>query len=176
MTGVAAPFVKMAQNNAYANATLYTALLGLSAEAFTAPRPGFFGSLARTLNHIHEVDLYYLDAVEEGGRGLSVFQRAQEPDLRVLATGVAGADGRLIAFCKRLDFGRLAHRVAIERQGRFVHETVEDVLLHLFQHQIHHRGQAHVQAQDVGIAPPQLDEFHLENGRAPMARAILEKG
>jgi uncharacterized damage-inducible protein DinB len=43
-------------------------------------------------------------------------------------------------------------------------------LLHLFQHQIHHRGQAHVQLQDAGIAPPQLDDFHLQFERAPSAR------
>ncbi|MEO0830782.1 MAG: DinB family protein, partial [Pseudomonadota bacterium] len=39
-----------------------------------------------------------------------------------------------------------------------------------FQHQIHHRGQAHVQLSDVGLAPPQLDEFFLEFDRAPIAQ------
>ena len=31
------------------------------------------------------------------------------------------------------------------------------------------RGQAHVQMQSAGIAPPQLDEFHLQFDRAPSA-------
>jgi uncharacterized damage-inducible protein DinB len=33
------------------------------------------------------------------------------------------------------------------------------LLLHLFQHQIHHRGQAHAMLSGTGIKPPQLDEF-----------------
>ncbi len=38
-------------------------------------------------------------------------------------------------------------------------EPAENVLLHLFQHQIHHRGQAHAMLADSPIKPPQLDEF-----------------
>ena len=43
------PYLTMAQNNAWANATLYAAISGLSDEEFAAPRPGFFPSLAATL-------------------------------------------------------------------------------------------------------------------------------
>jgi hypothetical protein len=35
------------------------------------------------------------------------------------------------------------------------------VLAHLFQHQIHHRGQAHAMLAGTGVKPPQLDEFFL---------------
>jgi uncharacterized damage-inducible protein DinB len=31
--------------------------------------------------------------------------------------------------------------------------------MHLFQHQIHHRGQAHAMLSATAIKPPQLDEF-----------------
>jgi uncharacterized damage-inducible protein DinB len=31
--------------------------------------------------------------------------------------------------------------------------------MHLFQHQIHHRGQAHAMLSDTNVRPPQLDEF-----------------
>ena len=66
------PYRTMALNNAWANATLYGAIAGMSAAEFAAPRPGFFPSLRETLNHIHEVDLYYVDALEAGGRGRPV--------------------------------------------------------------------------------------------------------
>ena len=163
------PYLGLALNNGYANATLYAAIEGMSREAFTAPRPGFFGSLAATLNHIHEVDLYYIDAVEEGGLGHKVFARDRETDPVALARAVARADERLVAVCHGLDAERLSRRVAIEIEGGFIHETVGDILLHLFQHQIHHRGQAHVQVQESGIAPPQLDDFFLEHYRTPIA-------
>ena len=60
------------------------------------------------------------------------------------------------------------------RDGVRVPERVDAILLHLCQHQVHHRGQAHVQLQDAGIAPPQLDDFHLEYGRVPRAQAWLD--
>ena len=62
------------------------------------------------------------------------------------------------------------------RPGGPVRERVGPLLLHLFQHQIHHRGQAHTMIGDAGIAPPQLDDFHLDFGRAPSAQARLEPG
>ena len=41
--------------------------------------------------------------------------------------------------------------IQVERRDR--------LLLHLFQHQIHHRGQAHAMLAGTTVAPPQLDEF-----------------
>jgi uncharacterized damage-inducible protein DinB len=38
-------------------------------------------------------------------------------------------------------------------------ERADRLLLHLFQHQIHHRGQAHAMISGTAVAPPQLDEF-----------------
>jgi uncharacterized damage-inducible protein DinB len=51
-------------------------------KAFVAEAPGFFPSLAATLNHIHEVDLYYIDALTEDGLGRSVYDREDIDDAR----------------------------------------------------------------------------------------------
>ncbi|MDU8942631.1 DinB family protein [Ovoidimarina sediminis] len=166
------PYLAMALNNAWANATLYGALAGLAPGAFAAPAPGFFPSLAATLNHIHEVDLYYIDALEGGGAGRSVYEREMEADPVALGRAQAEADRRLAAFCGGLGPAALSARRATERPGgRVLEERVDALLLHLFQHQIHHRGQAHVQLQAAGLAPPQLDAFHLDFERAPSAAA-----
>ena len=60
-----------------------------------------------------------------------------------------------------------------ERAAETVQEEVGALVLHLVQHQIHHRGQAHTMVADAGIAPPQLDDFHLEYGRVPSARSYF---
>jgi uncharacterized damage-inducible protein DinB len=39
-------------------------------------------------------------------------------------------------------------------------ERRDRLLLHLFQHQIHHRGQAHAMLSGTSVKPPQLDEFY----------------
>jgi len=162
---------RMALNNAWANATLYAALSGLGQRAFRAPRPGFFPSLKATLNHIHMVDLYYLDALEGGGLGRTVFDAAEIDDPNALGTAQAATDLRLARICKGLTDERLSETCITARADGPVEEKVGAVLLHLFQHQIHHRGQAHVQLQEAGIAPPQLDDFYLTYGRVPSAAA-----
>lgn len=170
---VSHPYRLMALNNAWANATLYSALAELPDGGFTAERPGFFASLCKTLNHVYEVDLYYVDALEDGGRGRSVYEREDILDSVKLGSAQADADMRLAKFCHSLTEGILAETRRTERQDGTVEERVDALLLHLFQHQIHHRGQAHVQLQDAGIAPPQLDDFHLEFGRVPTAQAYF---
>jgi uncharacterized damage-inducible protein DinB len=164
------PWLKMALNNAWANATLYSALRQLSEGEFTAPRPGFFGSLSRTMNHVYEVDLYYVDALTEGGRGRDVFRRDDIDDIETLAALQTDADMRFASFCLNITPERLASAVTTERQDGPTQENVASLILHLVQHQVHHRGQAHVQLSDAGIAPPQLDDFYLEYGRVPSAQ------
>jgi hypothetical protein len=44
---------------------------------------------------------------------------------------------------------------------------MDRLLLHLFQHQIHHRGQAHAMLSGTSGPPPQLDEFFAV-GEAPL--------
>jgi len=165
------PWLAMALNNAWANATLYSSVQCLPSDAFTAVRPGFFSSLSQTLNHIYEVDLYYLDALESGGKGRSVYDRTEVTDLSKLARLQLEADIRLATFCRRINDNRLAEIRRTEREDSAVDESVAALLLHLIQHQIHHRGQAHVQMSDAGATPPQLDDFYLEHGRVPSAEA-----
>ncbi len=173
MTGAARPYALMARNNAWANETLHAAAGTLSAEALAAPAPGFFPSLSATLNHILAVDRYYLDALEAGGLGRRVYDAPEIADPAALAAAQAAEDRRLVAFCDGLTEETLRETRETERAAGPVTETVEALLLHLFQHQIHHRGQAHVQLQNAGVAPPQLDDFHLDFDRAPSAGAYL---
>ncbi len=167
------PLLTMALNNAWANATLHGAISGLSEKVFAARRPGFFPSLKDTLNHIHEVDLFYMDALEEGGKGRTVYDREEIRDVALLTRSQADIDLRLVNFCRGLKPDVLDAPRVTERPEGMMSETVGALLLHLFQHQIHHRGQAHTQVLDAGIAPPQLDDFHLEYGRVPSAQAYF---
>ena len=167
------PYSTMALNNAWANATLFGAIATLSDADFAAPRPGFFPSLCRTLNHIYEVDLYYVDALEAGGAGRSVYERKDILTVAKLARGQADVDLRFATFCAGLTESILCEPRATERQTGIVDEQVDALVLHLVQHQIHHRGQAHTMVHHAGIAPPQLDDFHLGFGRVPSAAAYF---
>ena len=155
----------MARNNAWANARLLAACARLTEAEWRAPRVGFFPSIAATLSHLHWVDRYYLDAVTGGGQGRAVYDDepapGEEPAVAELADLQSGLDATLVRFCEDLPPGALSLLVSTDREGGAVPERVGDLLLHLFQHQTHHRGQAHAMLAGTAVPPPQLDEFHL---------------
>jgi uncharacterized damage-inducible protein DinB len=161
--GLAGHFVTMARNNAWANHRLLSACEALTPAEFAAARTSFFPSLRATFNHILMVDLYYIDALE----GLDALRRYSEPDLdfadaRSMRLAQTASDKRLIAFCEWQTDETLAKDCILPRPNRKPPPTpVASVLEHLFQHQIHHRGQAHAMLAGTSIKPPQLDEFFL---------------
>lgn len=162
------PLSAAARNNAWANEVLLSACAQLPRAEWEAPRTGFFPSLRATLEHVHAVDLYYLDAIEGGGRGRSVYdQMPAFANAAELAAAQAVADLRLIRAADTADPDRV---ITTDRgSAGMVAETVGMTLLHLFQHQVHHRGQAHAMLSGTSVAPPQLDDFFLDFGRAPRA-------
>lgn len=166
-------FRDMARNNLWSNHRLYDACSMLGPEALAERRVGFFPSLHLTLHHILVVDLYYIDAVEEGGQGLAVYRAPDSfPNFAALRQAQSESDRRLIAFCDRLGEVDLDRRVKLVRTVAVPPEKIGNVLAHLFVHQIHHRGQAHAMLSGTAVAPPQLDEFFLE-GDAPLNRDEL---
>jgi uncharacterized damage-inducible protein DinB len=166
----------MARNDAWSNHRLLNACLELTQDEFEAKRTSFFPSLQLTLNHILLVDWYYLDGLETGGRGLSIFEsEIPFPMLSDLAAAQRAADIRLVRYCDGLTEKTLKDVVTFDRgQHGLQREAVHDVLSHLFVHQIHHRGQAHAMLAGTRIKPPQLDEFFLA-GDAPLRKHELKE-
>ena len=162
------PYRAMAHNNAWANHRLLSACSGLSPEAFAAHRTGFFPSLRATLNHILVVDWFYVDAMEGGTLGRDAW-RDREPcgTVAMLAAEQAKVDQRLIAVTDACDGPSWPRIVSVHRGTHVQSERLDRLLLHLFQHQIHHRGQAHAMLSATEVPPPQLDEF-FSAGEAPL--------
>jgi uncharacterized damage-inducible protein DinB len=165
---VALPFRAQAYNNAWANHRLIGACLALAPGEFEAPRTGFFPSLRATLNHNLVIDRFYVDALEGGTLGPAAWadrEPCAAPEALMVAQ--AAVDRRLIAVTEALDEAGLAAIVRVHRGDRVQEERMDRLLLHLFQHQTHHRGQAHAMLSGTTVPPPQLDEFFSE-GEAPL--------
>jgi uncharacterized damage-inducible protein DinB len=156
-------FCRMARNNHWSNDRLYRAVLTLQPGEFEAKRAGFFPSIKETLNHILAVDHLYMGFLEERAAGDAVFDDfIAFDDPKTLAEAQIAADRRLITFCDRLSSADLDRRVVTDRgQDGMIPERIDDLLAHLFLHQIHHRGQVHTMLSGTSVAPPQLDEFLL---------------
>ena len=177
-------FATMAYNNAWANHRLLTACNKLSQADFEAQRTSFFPSLKATLNHIVTVDWYYIDALE---RALRHQEPNHEPDrffepeepfetCAALASAQREADRRLINACTVLTEDDLDRPVPVMRRAGVQTESATRLLAHLFQHQIHHRGQAHAMLSGTTIKPPQLDEFFCANEAHLRAAELAELG
>jgi len=177
-------FATMAYNNAWANHRLLTACCRLSQADFEAKRTSFFPSIKATLNHNITVDWYYIDALEralrrqEPNREPDRFFEPEEPfaTCAALASAQRDADRRLVNACTMLTEDRLELPVPVMRRAGLQNESATRLLAHLFQHQIHHRGQAHAMLAGTSIEPPQLDEFFCANEAHLRARELAELG
>jgi uncharacterized damage-inducible protein DinB len=158
--GLVQTYRAFAHNNAWANHRLLTSCASLSQEEFEAERTSFFPSLQLTLNHIYVIDLFYVDALEGGWLGPAAWKNDVPcPTVAELTVAQAAVDGRLIAVCDALTPELLDGFVRVNRDTRVQTERRDRLLMHLFQHQIHHRGQAHAMLSGTAVEPPQLDEF-----------------
>jgi uncharacterized damage-inducible protein DinB len=184
MASLAHHFYTMACNNAWANHRLLDACGRLSAEDFAARRTSFFPSIKATLNHLLTVDWYYLDTLERAYRNESPnrepdkFFDPEEPFDRCapLALEQHAADRRLVTLCGGLTDADVDRPVPVVR-GDSVHlESATRLLAHLFQHQIHHRGQVHAMLAGTAVKPPQLDEFFCANEAHLRANELAELG
>ncbi len=176
--------LSMAYNNGWANHRLYKACLQLSQDEFVAPRASFFPSIKATLNHLLTVDWFYLQALEceQAGEPPELdslrFFEPEEPFHTCLALHreQAQVDHRLIAYCRQLKDASMGRHVTILRPDRAQRDTRVRLLSHLFEHQIHHRGQVHAMLAETEIKPPQLDEFFCEGEAHLRAQDFAELG
>jgi uncharacterized damage-inducible protein DinB len=184
MASLAHHFLTMAYNNAWANHRLLKACAQLTPAEFAAPRTSFFPSIKATCNHIVTVDWLYLDMLERA-------VKAQPPNLETgrffepeepfatcaeLIDAQRAADRRLIVLCAALDNAQLDGPVQVPRRDGIHTDRIARILAHLFQHQIHHRGQVHAMLADTAVKPPQLDEFFCSNEAPLRAQDFAELG
>ena len=177
-------FATMAYNNAWANHRLITACCKLSQADFEAKRVSFFPSIKATLNHNLTVDWYYVDALE---RALRRDAPNREPDrffdpeepcktCAALASAQHDADRRLVNACTMMTEDQLELPIPVMRRAGLQAESATRLLAHLFQHQIHHRGQVHAMLAGTPVKPPQLDEFFCANEAHLRAAELAELG
>ena len=184
MASLAHHLYTMACNNAWANHRLLEACSRLSQEDFVARRTSFFPSIKATLNHILTVDWYYIDALERAyrndspNRDTDAFFDPEEPfdTASVLSIEQHATDRRLLKLCGGLTDADVDRPVPMVRSSGVQLESATRLLAHLFQHQIHHRGQVHAMLAGTPVPPPQLDEFFCANEAHLRADELAELG
>jgi uncharacterized damage-inducible protein DinB len=164
----AAYVATMAGYNAWINDKVYAAAARLPEEALMRERGAFFGSLFGTLSHLVVADTIWLKRFArlpaQGAalaplREVPIPQRLDEhayPDLPALTARRRELDAIILAWTGALGEDDLAVVLHYnDTRGRpFVRELFP-LLMHFFNHQTHHRGQATTllsqAGEDVGV-------------------------
>ncbi len=159
-------FRQFADYNHWANRRLYAAALALPDETYRRPTGVFFGSLHGTLNHLLLTDRIWLKRVTGEGEHPSQLNAILYDERGALARARMAEDARLIDVIKRYSEDDLRGIVSYQTMsGVPFRQELGQILLHLFNHQTHHRGQAHACCSILtGSEPPSLDLLQFQRG------------
>jgi uncharacterized damage-inducible protein DinB len=148
----------MARYNAWANGQLYAMAAALSEPEWTADCGLFFTSIQGTLNHLLVTDRIWLHRITKTGATYVKLDELPYPQFTDLKAQREAEDARIIAFVDSLDAASLdADFVYANMAGTPQHNPLWQALVHLFNHQTHHRGQAHAGLTRLGKSPSGFD-------------------
>lgn len=171
-------FEQLATYNKWANARLYEAAFALDDADYRRDVGAFFKSLHGTLNHLLVADRIWMKRLTGEGEHPDKLNAVIHDDRRQLALARADEDDRIIRFVASLDDGALAGTLKYATtSGKPFEQARADVLSHFFNHQTHHRGQAHtILSICTGKEPPVLDLLAMQRGgAAPDLRALAAR-
>jgi len=159
-------FRQLAAYNHWANLRLYGAALELPEEAYRRSTGVFFGSLHGTLNHLLLTDRIWLKRLTGTGEHPDRLDAILHDDRRDLLRARMAEDARLNEVVGSYTDADLVQSIAYQTtSGKAYNQPRQDILLHLFNHQTHHRGQAHACCSILtGSEPPSLDLLAFQRG------------
>jgi uncharacterized damage-inducible protein DinB len=163
-------FVMLAAYNAWANTRLYDAASSLSKKDFSRDTGAFFRSMKGTLNHILVADRIWMKRFTGGGTAPDALDTILFAEFEPLRQARASEDRRIVEWVSGLDAHALSGRFSYFRASdlRTYSQRLAPALTHFFNHQTHHRGQAHMILTVLGKPGPELDLIYFlrsEEGR-----------
>jgi uncharacterized damage-inducible protein DinB len=131
--------------NAWCNRRLYDAAATVPDADYRADRGAFFKSLHGTLNHLLVGDRIWMRRFTGAGELPPSLDAILYDDFAALRTARVSEDTRISRYIDRLsadDLNRLLrYRTVVNPQT--IEQALAPALDHFFNHQTHHRGQAH---------------------------------
>ena len=157
-------FVLLANYNQWANVRLYDALADLDEADFNADLGAFFGSLCGTLNHLLVGDRMWLKRFSGTGSHPDRLDAIIASDLASLRREREATDAAYIAYVAGLTEEALVATISYTPVTNPVPivQPLAPALLHAFNHQTHHRGQAHALLTRLRRDAPPLDLIYYE--------------
>jgi uncharacterized damage-inducible protein DinB len=166
-----AHFDMLAGYNAWANQRLYAAAATLSDADYRADGGAFFKSVHRTLNHLLATDrIWYTRCAGEADAAAPKrpipdrLDAVLFEDHAELRRARELEDGYILRYVRGLAEPALAGVIHYRRVSTPEPEEqpLAEALAHWFNHQTHHRGQAHALLTRFGAAGPELDLLYYQ--------------
>jgi uncharacterized damage-inducible protein DinB len=143
---------------AWANDLLFAALSRLPESDLIAPRPIVFGSVLRTLNHVHAMDQVWQAHLEGRPHGLSTRNPDTHPAFEELRSAQRQIDTWYIRYADSLP--KQGHDQVVNFTfigGGSGSMTRGDILLHVVNHATYHRGHIADMMYQIAARPPTTD-------------------
>ncbi|GEO84559.1 MULTISPECIES: DinB family protein [Alphaproteobacteria] len=149
----------LAAYNEWANHRLYAAAQQLTPEELNADRGAFFGSLFLTLTHLLVADRIWLRRFTGEGPSPCALDEKPFAALADLTAARQDEDRRIIDWCATLTEERVAAPFSYTpiTNPTVIAHKLGPALVHCFNHQTHHRGQAHATLTALGKPSLTLD-------------------
>lgn len=151
----------LAAYNAEMNARLFAAADALGEDARRAERGAFWGSIHGTLSHLLWADRIWLARFGMGGPPDAALRAsaAWVVDWEDLRARRAAEDAAIAAWAAALTQEDLSGRMAwfSGALGREIERPAALLVMHVFNHQTHHRGQVHAMLTAAGARPGDTD-------------------
>jgi uncharacterized damage-inducible protein DinB len=159
-------FQQLADYNRWANLRLYGAALDLPEQQYRRAIGVFFGSLHGTLNHLLVTDRIWMKRLTGQGQAPNRLDAILHDNRQDLLRARIAEDARLTDLVRSYTEADLTRAVAYQTMaGKPYTQPLQELLLHLFNHQTHHRGQAHACCSILtGTEPPTLDLLAFQRG------------
>lgn len=141
----------------WANAKLFEVLAQLSAEQFTQPVAGSYGSVRNTLVHVMSAEWGWLDRCGGAPRGPALVA-ADYPTLASITERWQRVEADVRSFLAGLRDDDLDRLVTFALGGGPAHQMrIGDLLHHAAIHAVHHRGQVALLLRMLGYTPGNFD-------------------
>jgi len=161
---ITAAYVRlMAEYNAEMNRRLYAAASRLSDADRRIDRGAFWGSIHRTLTHLVWGDQQWMSRFDNWPKPEVALKQSADMvnDFVTLQARREKADADIIAWANRIDDAWLAEDLVwfSGAAGKEMRRQKGPLVVHFFNHQTHHRGQAHALLTASGQETGDTDLF-----------------
>jgi uncharacterized damage-inducible protein DinB len=152
-------FEMLAGYNSWANSRLYDAAASLSDSEYRADKGAFFKSIHGTLNHLLVADQIWMRRFTKTGEAADRLDAILSEDLPGLRRTREIEDKRIVEYIGALNHTDLDGFVSYRRVSspEEIVQKLAHALAHFFNHQTHHRGQAHAILTALVGKAPELD-------------------